>query len=277
MRWPALWLLAAFIPPLANASPPDVPKGNALTPGSLTQAEPQSLGLGKPKLALVIDDLGQNPIRDDRVLALPGPVALAILPDTRHAAPLAERAHAAGKTVMLHLPMAPATGFYAWRPGLSPEQLQNRLERALEKVPHASGVNNHMGSQMTDQRQPMRALMTELQTRHLFFLDSRTSPRTVAAATAQEVKLASLSRDIFLDDDPAPSAVAAQFQSAIDLARKQGSVVIIGHPHTSTLALLERELPRLQAQGVDWIDIGQMIATRSNRAMAAHGLQGIYR
>lgn len=230
-----------------------------------------------PKLALVIDDLGQNSTRDERVLALPGPVAMAILPDTRHATTLSAQAQAAGKTVMLHLPMAPAGGPYAWQPQLPPAELASRLERALEKVPHASGVNNHMGSQMTDQQPPMVSLMTELQQRHLFFLDSRTNARTIAAATAQRIGLASLSRDIFLDDDPAPEAVAAQFRRALQLARKQGSVVIIGHPHSSTLALLERELPKLREQGVDWVDIGQMIATRSNRAMLAHGAKGIYR
>ena len=230
-----------------------------------------------PKLAVVIDDLGQNSARDGRVLALPGPVAMAILPDTRHATALAERANAAGKTVMLHLPMAPADGPYAWHPQLQPGELARRLDRALSKVPYASGVNNHMGSQMTDRQQPMASLMAELQRRHLFFLDSRTGTRTVAAAVAQRIGLASLSRDIFLDHDPSPAAVAAQFHAAVELARKQGSVVIIGHPHASTLALLERELPRLQAAGVDWVDIGQMIATRGNRAMLAHGAGGIYR
>ena len=230
-----------------------------------------------PKLALVIDDLGLNPSRDGRVLALPGPVAMAILPDTRYASSLAAKAQAAGKTVMLHLPMAPAGGPYAWQPQLPPAELTARLERALKKVPNASGVNNHMGSQMTDQEPPMAALMTELQQRHLFFLDSRTSARTVAAATAQQIGLASLSRDIFLDDDQAPEAVAAQFHRALQLARKQGSVVIIGHPHLSTLAVLERELPKLREQGIDWVDIGQMIATRSNRAMPAHGAKGLYR
>lgn len=230
-----------------------------------------------PKLALIIDDLGQNPARDERVLALPGPVALAILPDTRHASTLSQRAHAAGKTVMLHLPMAPAGGPYAWRPELPLDELQRRLDDALAAVPHASGLNNHMGSQMTDQQQPMAKLMTTLQQRHLFFLDSRTNPRTLAAATAQRIGLASLSRDIFLDDDPSPMAVAGQFAAAIALARKQGSVVIIGHPHRSTLEMLERELPRLGQQGIAWIDIGQMIATRGNRAMAAHGRDGVYR
>lgn len=230
-----------------------------------------------PKLALVIDDLGQHAARDARVLALPGPVAMAILPDSRHATKLAERANAAGKTIMLHLPMAPAGGPYAWQPQLEQAELTRRLHSALAKVPHASGVNNHMGSQMTDQQQPMASLMSELQQRHLFFLDSRTNARTVAAAAAQRVGLASLSRDIFLDDDPSPAAVAAQFRTAVRLARKQGSVVIIGHPYPATLALLEQELPRLRAQGIDWVDIGQMIATRGNRATVAHGTLGVYR
>lgn len=256
----SLWLLLGLLPLLCQAAP------------GLHESHQE-----KPRLALIIDDLGQNPARDERVLALPGPVALAILPDTRHAAALAQRAHTAGKTVMLHLPMAPAGGPYAWRPELPAEELQRRLDNALAAVPHVSGLNNHMGSQMTDQQQPMAALMTTLQQRHLFFLDSRTNPKTVAAAAAQQIGLASLSRDIFLDDDPSPEAVAQQFAAAIALARKQGSVVIIGHPHSSTLELLERELPRLQSSGIDWVGIAQMIATRANRAMEAHGTNGIYR
>lgn len=231
----------------------------------------------RPRLTLVIDDLGQNPARDRRVLQLPGPVALAILPDTRHAADLAEQAHRTGKTVMLHMPMAPAQGRFAWHPALPPDELARRLDAALAAVPHASGLNNHMGSAMTDQPQAMAWLMDELQRRHLFFLDSRTSARTVAAASAQRAALASLSRDIFLDDDPSPEAVAERWRAAIALARQQGSVVLIGHPHASTLAVLERELPRLAALGIEWVDIEQMIATRSNRAMAAHGRGGIYR
>jgi len=95
----------------------------------------------RPRLALIIDDLGQNPARDRRVLHLPGPVALAILPDTRHAADLAEQAHRAGKTVMLHMPMAPAQGRFAWRPQLPHDELARRLDAALAAVPHASGLN----------------------------------------------------------------------------------------------------------------------------------------
>ncbi|MDT4812502.1 hypothetical protein FQZ97_454650 [compost metagenome] len=229
------------------------------------------------RLALVIDDLGQSPVRDHRVLALPGPVALSILPDVPHSRELAEAAHAAGKTVMLHLPMDPATGPYAWHPGLSTAELEKRLDAALRQVPYARGLNNHMGSRMTAQRPAMALLMQRLQRDHRFFIDSRTSAATVAAAEAQKAGLASLSRDIFLDDDQSPAAVAAQFDAALKLARKQGSALMIGHPHPATLELLERELPRLKERGFELIDVEMLIALRGNRATAAHGKAGIYR
>lgn len=230
----------------------------------------------KAYLTLIIDDLGQNVVRDARVLALPGPVTLAIMPDTPHATDFAREAHAAGKTVILHMPMDPATGPYAWHPGMAIDALSERLTRALEKVPYAAGLNNHMGSRMTSQPEPMVWLMGELQRRGLFFVDSRTSAATVAAAKAQAVDLAHVSRDVFLDDVRTPEAIAAQLHQGIALARRQGSVVLIGHPYPQTLEVLERELPLLQRQGVTWIDIHLMIAQRSNLAMPAHGRQGLY-
>ncbi|MNF60538.1 Divergent polysaccharide deacetylase [compost metagenome] len=242
-----------------------------------TPAQPAPTPANKAYLSLIIDDLGQNLPRDRRTLALPGPVTLAVMPDTPHASEFARQAHRAGKTVILHMPMDPATGPFAWHPGLPLAELQGRLDAALSKVPYASGINNHMGSRMTAEPQAMAWLMAELQRRHLFFVDSRTSAATVAAANAQAVQLASVSRDVFLDDVRTTEAISAQLQSAIALARKQGSAVMIGHPYPQTLDVLERELPRLKAQGIEWIEIRQMIAERGNQAMAAHGKNGVYR
>ena len=95
-----------------------------------------------------------------------------------HASDFARQAHKAGKTVILHMPMDPATGPYAWHPGTPLPELEQRLNAALAKVPYAAGVNNHMGSRMTAQREPMAWLMGELQRRDLFFVDSRTSAQT---------------------------------------------------------------------------------------------------
>lgn len=243
----------------------------------VAHAAPVATAPQKAYLSLIIDDLGQNLPRDRRVLALPGPVTTAIMPDTPHATEFAREAHRAGKIVILHMPMDPATGPFAWHPDLPIDELEKRLNAALKVVPYTAGINNHMGSRMTSQPAAMAWLMADLQRRHKFFVDSRTSAQTVAAAEAQKIGLASVSRDVFLDDEPTEAAIFTQLQTAISLARKQGSAVMIGHPYPQTLAVLERELPKLKAQGIDWIDIKQMISVRGNRATAAHGKDGQYR
>lgn len=236
----------------------------------------QAAPANKVYMSIIIDDLGQSTERDSRTLALPGPVTMAIMPDTPHATDFARQAHKAGKTVILHMPMDPATGPYAWHPGIPIDELARRLDAALAKVPYAAGINNHMGSRMTAQRGPMAWLMGELQRRHLFFVDSRTSAATVAAAEAQAQGLAHVSRDVFLDDVRTTEAITGQLQQGIALARKQGSAVLIGHPYPQTLEVLARELPRLRSQGITLINLRQMIAERGNQAMPAHGKQGRY-
>jgi polysaccharide deacetylase 2 family uncharacterized protein YibQ len=254
----------------------------AVTTGAARAAPVESSATaGKaPKVAylsLIIDDLGQNPERDSRALALPGPVTLAIMPDTPHATDFARQAHKAGKTVMLHMPMDPATGPYAWHPELPLPELESRLNAALLKVPYAAGINNHMGSRMTAEPVAMSWLVGELQRRHLFLVDSRTSAKTVAAGEAQKIGLASVSRDVFLDDERTAEAISGQLQTAIKLAHKQGSAVMIGHPYPVTLDVLERELPKLKSQGIELIEIRHMVTERGNEAMAGHGKNGRYR
>lgn len=231
---------------------------------------------GKAYMSIIIDDLGQSSERDSRTLALPGPVTMAIMPDTPHATDFARQAHKAGKTVILHMPMDPATGPYAWHPGTSIDELGRRLDAALAKVPYVTGINNHMGSRMTAQREPMHWLMEELQRRHLFFVDSRTSAATVAAAEAQAAGLAHVSRDVFLDDVRTVESISKQLQQGIALARRQGSAVLIGHPYPQTLEVLQREIPQLRQQGIELIGLHQMIGERGNQAMPAHGRQGRY-
>ncbi|KAA0976791.1 divergent polysaccharide deacetylase family protein [Pseudomonas sp. ANT_H12B] len=243
----------------------------------VANAAPVTTAPQKAYLTLIIDDLGQNLPRDRRVLALPGPVTVAIMPDTPHATEFAREAHRSGKIVILHMPMDPATGPFAWHPDLSIDELEKRLNAAFKVVPYTAGINNHMGSRMTAQPVAMAWLMADLQRRHKLFVDSRTSAQTVAAAEAQKIGLASVSRDVFLDDERTEAAIFTQLQTAITLARSQGSAVMIGHPYPQTLAVLERELPKLKAQGIEWINIKQMISVRGNRAMVAHGKNGIYR
>ena len=244
----------------------------------VAHATPVATPPQKAYLSLIIDDLGQNLPQDRRVLALPGPVTAAIMPDTPHATEFAREAHRAGKIVILHMPMAPATGPFAWHPELPIEELEKRLNAAFKVVPHTAGINNHMGSRMTAQPAAMAWLMADLQRRHKFFVDSRTSAQTVAAAaSAEDWHWRAFRGMCFWMTSRTEAAIFTQLQTAISLAREQGSAVMIGHPYPQTLAVLERELPKLKAQGIDWIDIKQMISVRGNRATAAHGKDGVYR
>jgi len=238
-------------------------------PGRAARADP-----GPPRIAIVLDDLGYARAAGERAIALPGPVACAILPDTPHAARLALGAREAGKEVLLHLPMAaddPAIPFDAGGIGPKPSrlQLEEAVRRGLRAVPYASGVNNHMGSLLTREPEAMAWLMAELRRLGwLYFLDSRTSAASVAARTAREAGVRALSRDVFLDADPAPGAVAGEFRRLIALAHRKGSAVAIGHPHEATLALLERELPRLETvHGVRLVAPGRLAG--SGREAAA--------
>lgn len=221
-------------------------------------------GAGTAAVGVIIDDLG-NSLRDgERAARLPGPVACAVLPYTPHARSLAETAHAAGKEVLLHLPMEAAEPL---EPGpgqldsrMPPGELRATLDLDLDSVPHAIGVNNHMGSLLTTRGTAMDWLMRELRGRRLFFVDSRTSAASVAATAARAQGVPALERDVFLDDMTTPAAVEAQLARLEGLARRNGYALAIGHPHPVTLATLERWLPRLAERGIRLIPLTTRLA-----------------
>lgn len=204
-------------------------------------------------VAIIIDDLGNQLRAGRRAIALDAPVACAVMPHTTYGALLAGEAHSAGKEVMLHLPMQPMQMERIAGPGEislenGAQQVQHILERNLSAVPHVVGVNNHMGSLITRHPGHMRWLMQALQKRgDLFFVDSMTTSSSVAYAMALEGGVPAARRHVFLDDDPSPAAVAAQFDRLLREAQKRGFAIGIGHPYPATLDVLEPALARLQA------------------------------
>ncbi len=222
------------------------------------------------ELVLIIDDIGYNYERDTRALMLPGPVTLSILPFTPYGAELASFARAEDKPVMLHLPMQP-DGLESKSPGnlvrgMAQAQFVASLRRSLDAIPHLIGVNNHQGSALTQDAEPMQWLMAELQQRQLFFVDSRTSAATVAAQMAERAGVPNSSRDLFLDHQQTPAFIHQQFQKAVALAQQRGRVVLIGHPYPETLDYLEAHLPELAAQGVRLVSPQQVVT--APRALA---------
>jgi len=219
---------------------------------------------GQPRVAIIIDDLGYQLAAGRRAIALPGPVAFAVLPGTPRAAALAQWAHDRGKEVLLHLPLQANAEDKDEPVGIdldmSRETLGATFAVALNSVPHAVGVNGHRGSLLTRHPGHMLWLMEEIRARdNLFFVDSYTTAESVAMQIAMEAGVDAVRRDVFLDPDRSPETVARQFERMKLLARKRGFVVAIGHPYDATLELLENELPKLREQGIELVTISQLV------------------
>ena len=208
----------------------------------------------QPALAIVIDDVGLDRAAFDAALAIDAPLTFAILPYAPAAPEFAREAAAAGREVFLHMPMEPRgladPGPRALTKALSPADVSNRTAWALRRVPGAVGVNNHMGSRLTADREAVGTALAPLQGRGLVFLDSMTSPDSVAADAASALGMPALRRDVFLDNDRSPDAVSAALDAAFEQARKQGRAVAIGHPRPETLAVLAEAEARAEAAGV---------------------------
>jgi len=227
------------------------------------RAEPGTNTPNTPVLALVIDDLGDNYALGTRAIRLPG-VTGSILPHRPYTIALANAAHQQKKEVMLHLPMESVTehrmsegGLYStmtWR------EFIRTFQSALASVPYAQGINNHMGSALTASHKHMNWLMREISSHpNVYFVDSRTTDRTVAEYMASRHGVPNIARTLFLDYDGAATDLDAQFQKLIRTAKRDGYALGIAHPFPSTLEFLEANLPRLYEQGIQLVPASRVI------------------
>ena len=207
----------------------------------------------RPLIAIVIDDVGLDRPHSRRAWELPGPLTMSFLPYAKDLREQAKAARAHGQELMLHLPMEPMgradPGPGALLVSLSESELKQRVTTALDSFEGYVGVNNHMGSRFTANKPDMETVLKLFKARGLMFLDSRTSAQTVGEQTAQELGVPNMPRNVFLDDDEAIDAVRRRLAETEAIARRQGFVVAIGHPHEATLQALAEWLPGLAAKG----------------------------
>lgn len=226
-----------------------------------------------PVVAIIIDDLGNNAVADHRAINLPGPVACSFLPHTPYAKKHAALAHRKGKEVLLHLPLE-ALHHNRLGPGgvtlhMMPREFVDTVRADLASIPNPDGVNNHMGSLMTRNAGDMAWLMTLLSRTDLFFIDSRTTARSVAYEMAVRYGVPAASRDVFLDDVRDKDAIVDQLHRLVSVARKNGSAIAIGHPYPITMAVLKELLPKLAAQGVELVPVKAVIQYQQRVRLAA--------
>lgn len=220
----------------------------------------------KAQLAIIIDDVGLNLENGVRALAIPGPMTFAILPHRKYSSQLAYLAGRLNKDVMLHAPMSTVRntelGDGALDESLNESAFKQRLIFSLNNTPNIKGMNNHMGSRLTANSQYMQWVMEVLKEKQLFFVDSRTSADSVAYDIAQQDNIPSLRRDIFLDHEVNTEFVNQQFKKAVQIARKYGSAVAIGHPHRVTLDYLNRAVLELPELGIQQVTVSTMLASQ---------------
>lgn len=214
---------------------------------------PSQRKTGLPRLAIIIDDIGNDNSAASTLLKLPYPLTLSILPSQAYSTKIADEAYRRGDQVMLHLPMefegkTAKAEPVELRVGMPASEVHRLVGQMLVEVPHAVGVNNHEGSLATAQPQLMSELMSDLRRRGLFFIDSRTTAATVAYSAAEQAGVAAASRKVFLDDVETREAILRQLDLAARDAAANGSAIAIGHPHPATIAALTDALPRLNSR-----------------------------
>jgi len=220
-------------------------------------------------VAVIIDDLGVDWANGLKAIRLPGPVAVAVIPNRAYSTRLALRAHDQRKDVLLHLPMEPvelkdllpADGL---RTDMSKDEIFRSVEVGLASVPNVVAINNHMGSEFTSSNKAMSRLMAAVrqQNPELFFVDSLTTPASVARQQATAYGIPSLARSVFLDNERSEEAIEKQFDELLSIARKFGGAIAIGHPFPETLAVLQRRLAPLSEGEIRLIPITMLMAMK---------------
>lgn len=236
------------VEPIAKAVAERKVKPAPAKPVAAPAPAPKPLG----SIVLIIDDLGFEGQPIDRVMALDPDINFAILPNGNQASQLADRLNDRGFEILVHLPMEPmgeeSPGENAILTSMSDEEITRLVHQNLRAVPHARGVNNHMGSRATADRRVMASVLGALPD-GMYFVDSRTGGESVAEDVAREMNVRTAARHVFLDDVRTASAVREQVRVLTQIAEEKGIAIGIGHPHRVTLDVLSEEIPDLKRRG----------------------------
>ncbi len=221
--------------------------------------------LSSKRIAILIDDLGGDLQIARRLLRIDAPLTLAILPGLRYSHLIAEEARLAQRDVLLHLPMEPHgypqrdPGYGALFSTMSTEEIATVVRKNLTLLPQVVGVNNHMGSKLTENSGAMEAVLQVVKEHHLFFVDSKTTPHSVAYQTAKRLGIKSAYRHVFLDNEQQGEAIHQQILKLAEIARRNGGAIGIGHPYPITVQSLEATLPQLKNDGFTIVPVSQLL------------------
>ncbi len=225
----------------------------------------KTVGGGRGKIALVIDDFGYSSDIITVFNRLDVPMTYAVLPYKDYSSDAATSGAAAGKQIILHLPLE-STGNVTPEPTtirtvMSGEEIRRTTAKAIASIPYISGVNNHQGSKATADSRVMKEVLQVIKDRGLFFVDSHTNPETVGMKTARSLGIPTGINELFLDNDNSVGAIEAQLEESATMARAAsgGYVIVIGHARPNTAIALQNMIPKLQAEGIEFVFVRNVL------------------
>jgi polysaccharide deacetylase 2 family uncharacterized protein YibQ len=220
---------------------------------------------GLPRAAIIFDDMGADIRAAQRLSNLGCPLTFSILPYSSHRMDVIDLAKGSGIGLMAHIPMEPIE-YPRIKPGtgalfvrMEPEELVAQLSNDIGDLPDIQGINNHMGSRLTSNPVQMERVLAIIHAKHLFFVDSRTTPNSVARAAAKLLQVPFAQRDVFLDHLVEKGAIRAQVVRFIETAQRNGSAIAIGHPHEETIAVLEEQMATIR-KSVILVPVSELVA-----------------
>ncbi len=217
----------------------------------------------RDRIAVLIDDLGTNFKEFERLRRIDSHLSFAILPFQPYSVKIAKKAHFYHQDVLLHLPMEPENHH---RPGkgaidhlMTKEEIVRQVRLDLGALPYVQGVNNHMGSRITADREEMVLVLKEVRAKELFFVDSRTTAESIAYIVAHDIGIKSAERQVFLDDSDRPEDIRKELLRLVHLAHQRGSAIAIGHPRSNTMKALEEFIPHLPEEEIELVPISTLV------------------
>lgn len=257
----------------ADGGRPPVPAASAFAAASSLlppAAADNAASEAGPRMAIIVDDMGYEPVRDAEWLEFAEKISVSVLPFGPSSHTVAASASSRGYGVLLHVPMEPQSPVddgaepNRLRRGMTAREIEDLVARMAKDVPQASGACNPMGSAFTEDPEAMGAFAAALKSRGLFYVDSATSGGSLGMEAARQAGVPAVRRDVFLDDDPRPEAMRRQWARAVALAKEQGEAVVICHSRPETLKAVREMIPDLKKEGIRPVTVQEMLATPAN-------------
>jgi uncharacterized protein len=209
----------------------------------------------RPRLAVVVADLGLNRLVSESAINELPPQASLIFHADDHAADWMSRARDMGHEVLLSVPMEPFD-YPANDPGpgtlLSntvPEENLKRLYNSMGTGKGYVGITTLSGSRFTSSPDQLRPVLRDVLERGLIWFDARLVSLSSAYAVGEEMGVPSVRTDFRITSDKSADAAQMILADAETSARHTGATAVLVYASPLNLKIIKEWAKTLQEKG----------------------------